>query len=145
MSQDPLVELRARRAQVEDEMRIRIDEIDRLITRISESDLPVNSQSVQATSKIVTANRRRRRQNTTTASDIIERPILEAMMKTGSVTTKEIASILPGQRMGPLISAWMRRSSTFGVVFSDLVTRSVTPDGNKVYSLTPEGRRVLGG
>ena len=95
MSQDPLVELRARRAQVEDEMRIRIDEIDRLITRISESDLPVNSQSVQATSKVVTGKRRRRRQSTTTASDIIERPILEAMMKTGSVTTKEIASILP--------------------------------------------------
>ena len=58
MSQYLLVELRARRAQVEDEMRIRIDEIDRLITQISESDLPVNSQSVQATSKIVTGKRR---------------------------------------------------------------------------------------
>ena len=143
MSQDLLVELRARRAQVEDEMRIRIDEIDRLITQISESDLPVNSQSVQAKSKIVTG--KRRRQSTTTASDIIERPILEAMMKTGSLTSKEIASILPGKRMGPLVSAWVHRSNTVGVVFSDLVTRSVTPDGNKVYSLTPEGRRVLGG
>ena len=118
-------------------MRIRIDEIDRLITQISESDLPVNSQSVQATSdKIVTGKRRRRRQSTTTASDIIERPILEAMMKTGSLTSKEIASILPGSRMGPLVSAWVHRSNTVGVVFSDLVTRSVTPDGNKVYSLT---------
>ena len=145
MSQYLLVELRSRRAQVEDEMRIRIDEIDRLITQISESDLPVNSQSVQATSKIVTGKRRRRRQSTTTASDIIERPILEAMMKTGSLTSKEIASILPGKRMGPLVSAWVHRSNTVGVVFSDLVTRSVTPDGNKVYSLTPEGRRVLGG
>ena len=145
MSQDLLVELRARRAQVEDEMRIRLDEIDRLITRISKSDLPLNRQSVEATSKIVTGNSRRRRQSTTTAGDIIERPILEAMMKTGSVTNKEIASILPGQRMGPLISAWMRRSKTVGVIFDDLVTRIVTPDGNKVYKLTPEGRRVLGG
>ena len=73
MSQDLLVELRARRAQVQDEMRVRLDEIDRLIARISESDLPLNRQSVQATSKIVTGNSRRRRQSTTTAGDIIER------------------------------------------------------------------------
>ena len=145
MSQDLLVELRARRAQVQDEMRVRLDEIDRLIARISESDLPLNRQSVQATSKIVTGNSRRRRQSTTTAGDIIERPILEAMMKAGSLTAKEITSILPGHRMGPLVSAWMRRSNTVGLVFDDLVTRSVTTDGNKEYSLTPEGRRVLGG
>lgn len=143
MPKDHLVaQLRSRRSQIQEEMRIRLDELDRLINLVVDSDLPnpiTDLNSGQSGNK-----RRRRRGEEVTLGDIIERPILSALLATDTLTTKQMASLLPGKRIGPLVSAWKRRAVAAGVVFDDLVQRNTSTSGDVAFSLTPEGRRVFG-
>ena len=136
MPSDLLAELRSRRSQIQEEMRIRLDELDRLIALVADSELP-NPNPTQSDGG------RRRRRGKVTVSEIIDRPVLNALLATGTVTTKEMAAILPEKRIGPMVSAWKRRAEAAGVVFDNLVEKSLTPAGDKAFSLTEEGRRVF--
>ena len=137
MPHDLLAPLRARRKDIQTEMKIRLDELDQMIARVSES----TTETTQSDN----GSRSRRRGKETTIGDIIERPILDALLVAAEpVTTKKMAGLVQGRRMGPLVSAWHRRASAAGFVFEALVEKSMTPDGEKAFSLTPEGRHVFG-
>ena len=140
MAQALLERLLARRERLQTDMQVRLDELDQLIKLVESEPENLNPTT---TNNTTTAASRRRRPSATTISDIIERPILEALMKAQTLTSSEIAAMVPGKRMGPLISAWMSRARAVNLVFEDLVTRSVMPDGEKAYSLTSEGRHVF--
>ena len=137
MAQDMLAQFLARRDEIRAEMTIRLNELDRLIKLVSETTSePTNSGN---------GNQRRRRAREATFSDIIETPILNRLLSSDHlVTTKEMAALVPGKKMGPLVSAWKRRATAAGFVFENLVEKSVTAAGQNAFSLTPEGRRVLG-
>ena len=144
MPRNLLAQLRARRTQIQEEMRIRLDELDRLINLVvlvGDSELP-NPNPDQSPDQ--GSGRRRRRGEEVKIADIIEPPILAGLLETPLLTTKEMAALLPGKKIGPLISAWKRRSVAAGVVFDDLVERSMTPAGGIAFALTVEGRRVFG-
>ena len=118
-------------------MRIRLDELDRLIA-VVEKNKPSSQQPRSSGSRL----RRRRKP---TLGEIIDRPILEVLLQK-AVTTAEMVKLLPsGSRVGPTISAWKRRAAAADVVFDDLVQRSTNAAGEKVYALTPEGKRVFSG
>ena len=133
MSQDVLAQLLIRRDEIRAEMKIRLDELDRLINLVS--GLTTQSDN---------GSRLRRRRTDVTIGDIIERPILDRLLAADLVTTKEMATILPDKKLGPLVSAWKRRAVAAGAVFNDLVERSTTPAGDVAFSLTTEGRHVFG-
>lgn len=142
MPQNLLAQLRARRTQIQEEMRIRLDELDRSISLVADSEPPnpvTDGNSTQSSSKL-----RRRRGEEVTLGDIIERPILNGLLATDILTTKQMASLLPGKKIGPLVSAWKRRAVAAGVVFDDLIQRKMTTSGEVAFSLTAEGRRVFG-
>ena len=140
MSQNTMLsELRTRKIQIQEEMRIRLDELNRLIARVEESESPTTIQA-----KSISGSRSRRSTKEFKISDIIERPILNGLLATQTLTTKEMATLLPGKKIGPLVSAWKRRAVKAGVVFNELVKRSTTSTGNVAFSLTDEGRRVFG-
>ncbi len=136
MPQDLLPGLRARRTQIQEEMRIRIDELDRLIALVSDSESNPNQAQIDSGS--------RRRRGEFTINNIFELPILNGLLGKPMLTTKEMATLLPGKKIGPLVSAWRRRARTAGVVFDDLVERTTTPTGDVAFSLTEEGRLVFG-
>ena len=119
-------------------MRIRIDELDRLIALVSDSELP-NPNPAQSD-----IGRRRRGTKGITIRDVIELPILNGLLAKPLLTTKEMATLLPGKKIGPMVSAWKRRAVAVGVVFDDLIARTTTPTGDVAFALTPEGRRVFG-
>ena len=140
MSENTLLsDLHARKIQIGDEMRVRLDELDRLISLVTglESPTPIQAQSVSG-------SRSRRSTKEFKIGDIIERPILNGLLATQTLTTKEMATLLPGKKIGPLVSAWKRRAVKAGVVFDELVKRSTTPTGNVAFSLTDRGRSVFG-
>ena len=133
MSQDVLAQLLIRRDEIRAEMKIRLDELDRLVNLVSGS-----------TTQSDNGSRLRRRRKDVTIGDIIERPILDRLLTAELVTTKEMATILPDKKIGPLVSAWKRRAVAAGVVFDDLVERSTTHVGDVAFSLTSKGQHVFG-
>ena len=136
MPRDQLAPFLARRKEIQAEMKIRLDELDRLIALVSES----TTETTQSDN----GSRSRRSGKKTTIGDIIERPILNALLLAAEpVTTKEMTALVQGRRLGPLVSAWHRRAFAAGVVFEELVEKSMTPGGEKAFSLTPEGIRVF--
>ena len=142
MPQNLLEPLRARRTEIQEEMRIRLDELDRLIALVADSEQPDPNPGLNPDQG--SGTHRRRRGEEVKIGDIIERPIMAGLLAAPALTTKEMANLLPGKRIGPLVSAWKRRSVAAGVVFDDLVERSMTPSGDVAFSLTAEGRRVFG-
>lgn len=138
MPSNLLAELRSRRSQIQEETRVRLDELDRLIALVADSDLP-NPKPTRSDGG------RRRRRGKVTVSEIIDRPVLNGLLATGTVTTKQMADLLPGKRIGPMVSAWKRRAEAAGVVFDDLIEKSMTSSGDTAFSLTEEGRRVFDG
>ena len=142
MPQNLLAQIRARQAQLREELRIRLDELDQFSSLVADSQPPnpvTDGNSTQSNSKL-----RRRRGEEVTLGDIIERPILSGLLATDVLTTKQMASLLPGKKIGPLVSAWKRRAVAAGVVFDDLIQRNMTTSGTVAFSLTAEGRRVFG-
>ena len=123
MTEDLLAELHARR----NEMQTRLDEVTRMIELVTPKAPPKS----------------RRRAKTTAVGDIVEPVIVNALLTKPSLTTGEMALLLPGKRPGPVVSAWKRRAKSAGVVFDDLVERSTTLDGQAAFSLTDKGRQVF--
>ena len=136
MPDDLLAGLRARRNDIQTEINIRLDELDQLIAIVS--------KSTTETSQLGNGIPSRRRGKEFTIGDIIELPIMNALLAEETVTTKEMSALVPGKKMGPLVSAWHSRAKSAGFVFEALVEKRMTPDGEKAFSLTPEGRHVFG-
>jgi len=128
MTYEWLAELRMRRNEIENEMRARLDEVDRMIARAAAETSP---------------KPRRRRSKPLTVGDIFEPPVLRALLTTPSLSTGELALLFPGKRLGPIVSAWKRRARSASVDFDELVQQTSTSDGRKAYSLSDEGRRVF--
>ena len=137
MPQNFVAQLRTRRSQIQEEMRIRLDELDRLIAMAADSELPDPNPAQNGN--------RRRRVKVVAIGDIIERPILQGLLNAESLTAKQMSALIPGQKLGPLVSAWSRRAESAGIVLGEILKRSMTPAGEKAYALTSDGRRIFGG
>ena len=129
MTNDLLAELQERRKQIEREMQARIDEVDRMIDLATPASPP---------------SPRRRRTKAVSVTEIIEPQVLHALLATQVLTSQQMSRLLPGKKLGPMVSAWKRRAKSAGVVYDELVERAETPDGHYALSLTDEGRRVFG-
>ncbi len=134
MADSWLAKLRERRRQIERDAEIRLQEIDALIG-LAEKTLPRRS-----------AHRTEiNRSNGSVAGyeGIFEREVVHAFLGERSLTSKEIEALLPGQRIGPLVNAWIHRAEAAGFVFADLISRAKHRGGVMVFTLTAEGHDMF--
>ena len=136
MTNGLLAELQARRKQIERELQeierelqARIDEVDRMIDLATPASPP---------------SPRRRRTKAFSVTEIIDPEVLHALLATQVLTSQQMSRLLPGKKLGPMVSAWKRRAKSADVVYDELVERVETPDGDYALSLTDEGRRLFG-
>ena len=132
MTIDVLAILRARRREIECELALRLDEVDRLIERATPKAPPRPAGGTPG-----------RRSRALTVSDIFGPEIRHALLTTAAVTTADIKRLLSTTQPGPTVSAWNRRARTLGVELDEIVERTAMEGGGVGYSLTEKGRELL--
>ena len=83
------------------------------------------------------------RRPVTKLSELIDPRVMAVLVRHGSISPKDITSLLDRPLLGPIMSGWKRGCTRLGADFDVLLVKDKAASGEDIYRLTDEGRKVL--
>lgn len=83
------------------------------------------------------------RRSASTLSELIDPRVMAVLVKHGSISPKDITSILDRKLLGPVMSGWKRGCTRLGADLDVLLVKDKAASGEDIYRLTDKGRDVL--